>query len=129
MQFTSILAAAAALAFGANAAAIGERDGARMAQFRIYGATGCHDQNLGFYTVDASDTNTCKTFTGAGEAVKSLNLEAQYAPANGCSFFIYTDGACTSGRRAIGVNSCQDGPDAGTWGSWQLFCPPAGAGN
>ncbi|KAI1417349.1 hypothetical protein F5Y13DRAFT_152568 [Hypoxylon sp. FL1857] len=130
MQFTSFLAAAATLAFGANAAAIAERDGARLAQFRVYGATGCHDLNMGFYTVDASDLNTCKTFTGTSGPVKSLNLEAQYSPAaDGCTFFIYSDAACTSGRRAIGVDSCQDGPNDSTWGSWQMFCPPGNAGN
>ncbi|KAI0837903.1 hypothetical protein F5Y06DRAFT_296903 [Hypoxylon sp. FL0890] len=130
MQFTNLLAAAAALAFSANASPIGERDGARLAQFRVYGADGCHDLNMGFYTVDASDSNTCKTFTGTTGPVKSLNLEAQYSPAaNGCIFFIYTDETCTAGRRAIGVDSCQDGPDNGTWGSWQIFCPSGNAGN
>ncbi|KAI0113908.1 hypothetical protein F4776DRAFT_667071 [Hypoxylon sp. NC0597] len=104
MQFTSFIAAAAALAFGASASGVAERDGARLAQFRVFGATGCHDQNFGFYTVDASDLNACKTFTGlpAGSSIKSLNLEAQYSPAaDGCSFFIYTDGNCQAGRRSI----------------------------
>ncbi|KAI0113907.1 hypothetical protein F4776DRAFT_639542 [Hypoxylon sp. NC0597] len=127
MQFTSFIAAAAALAFGASASGVAERDGARLAQFRVFGATGCHDQNFGFYTVDASDLNACKTFTGlpAGSSIKSLNLEAQYSPAaDGCSFFIYTDGNCQAGRRSIGVNSCQEAPDAGAWASWQMYCPP-----
>ncbi|KAI2615005.1 hypothetical protein GGR54DRAFT_314405 [Hypoxylon sp. NC1633] len=127
MQFTTFLAAAAALAMGTNAAAI-KRDGARMGQFRIFGADGCKELNDGFYTVDESDKNTCYALTGT--VVKSLTLEAlNYPAANGCSFFIYTDAACGAGRRSLETQVCNDVPaPAVGWGSWQLFCPTGAAG-
>ncbi|KAI1379065.1 hypothetical protein F4677DRAFT_410444 [Hypoxylon crocopeplum] len=130
MQYTSFLAAAAALAFGANAGVVPvARDGARLAQFRIFGADGCHDLNNGFFTVDESDKNTCHTFTSAALPVKSLNLESMNAPAaNGCSFFIYTDTVCGGGRRALSTQVCNDVPEPyTTWGSWQIFCPTGAA--
>ncbi|KAI6089145.1 hypothetical protein F4821DRAFT_232255 [Hypoxylon rubiginosum] len=127
MQFSSIILAAATLAVSATAAVL-PRDGARLAQFRVFGADGCHDLNYGFYTVDQSDANTCKTFVNA-PSVKSLNLEAMNSPAaNGCSFFIYTSTDCGAGRRAIPVQSCQELPaDATEWASWQIFCPSGAA--
>ena len=80
MQFTTFLAAAAALAFGANANEnVAPRDGARLAQFRIFGADGCSELNQGFYTVDSSDANACNAFTGP--TVKSVILEAWEKPA------------------------------------------------
>ena len=54
MQFITFIAAATALAFGANANVI-PRDGSRLGQFRVFGADGCSDLNYGFYTVDQSD--------------------------------------------------------------------------
>ncbi|KAI1392047.1 uncharacterized protein F4822DRAFT_114443 [Hypoxylon trugodes] len=131
MQFTSFFAAAAALAMGANAAAVAPRDGARLAQFRVYGADGCGDLNQGFFTVDESDANTCKTFINVPTppGVVSLNLESMNFPAaNGCSFFIYTDTNCGAGRRALSVDVCNDVVSPATsWGSWQIFCPSLNA--
>lgn len=104
MQFTTMIAAFAALAMG-NAAAIERRDGARLAQFRVFGAAGCHDLNYGFYTVDQSDADTCKSFPNIPDTgVKSLNLEALNAPAaNGCNckfplFFLERDSANREGN-------------------------------
>ncbi|KAI1778893.1 hypothetical protein F4818DRAFT_232174 [Hypoxylon cercidicola] len=128
MQFTSIVVFAAAFAASASAAVL-PRDGARLAQFRVFGAEGCSDLNYGFYTVDESDANTCKTFVNVPTAVKSLNLEAMYSPAaDGCSFFIYTSEDCGAGRRSIPVQSCQEIPaGASEWGSWQISCPSGAA--
>ncbi|KAI0473406.1 hypothetical protein GGR56DRAFT_647232 [Xylariaceae sp. FL0804] len=121
MQFTTFIAAAATLAFGANAAVL-RRDGDRLAQFRIFGAEGCDTLNLGFGTVDESGANTCNAFT---DTVLSVKLEAEYSPAaDGCNFYIYTDAACSEGRRAIGTESgCNDPLNEGeTWGSWEISC-------
>ncbi|KAI2463311.1 hypothetical protein F4781DRAFT_437581 [Annulohypoxylon bovei var. microspora] len=129
MQFTTFIAAAAALAFGANAGVI-PRDGARLGQFRVFGADGCSDLNYGFYTVDQSDANACHQFTGVPDTgVKSLVLEAMnYPAANGCSFFIYTDSACASGRRSLSTSTCNDvPPPSATWASWQMYCPSGSA--
>ncbi|KAI1506277.1 hypothetical protein F5X99DRAFT_404328 [Biscogniauxia marginata] len=128
MQFTTILATAAALVLGANGGVV-PRDGARLAQFRIFGEEGCSALNYGFWTVDESDTNICKGLNPpAGTVVKSIELEAMNFPAaNGCTFFIYTDAECGTGRRALGgsnVGSCNNPLQEGeTWGSWQFFCP------
>lgn len=84
MQFTTLLAAAAALAFGANANVI-PRDGARYAQFRLFDANGCHDQNQGFITVDQSDANSCQALPASAGQVKSINLESLTDAANGCT--------------------------------------------
>ncbi|KAI1211968.1 uncharacterized protein F4807DRAFT_383432 [Annulohypoxylon truncatum] len=132
MQFTSFIAAAAALAFGANANAI-PRDGARLGQFRVFGADGCSDLNYGFYLVDQSDANTCHQFTNlpSGPGVKSVVLEAMNSPAaDGCNFYIYTNNICTSGRRALSVSGCNDVPPPNAnWASWQMECPSSAAGN
>ena len=67
MQFTSIVLAAAALAASATASVL-PRDGARLAQFRVYGAAGCHDLNYGFYTVDADFKQLCNRLIEQAEA-------------------------------------------------------------
>ncbi|OTB00002.1 hypothetical protein M426DRAFT_324657 [Hypoxylon sp. CI-4A] len=125
MQFTSILAAAATLAFGANAAAV-PRDGARLAQFRIFGAEGCSDLNYGFYTVDESDIGSCHSFEGAPD-VKSVNLEAMNTIDGAtCSLYVYTNNICTSGLRRLDVQQCTAVPPPNAnWASWQIFCPPS----
>ncbi|KAI0602185.1 hypothetical protein F4775DRAFT_588412 [Biscogniauxia sp. FL1348] len=132
MQFTTIFATIATLALGANAAVL-PRDGARLAQFRIFGEEGCSALNYGFWTVDESDTNTCKGLNQPdGTVVKSIELEVMNFPAaDGCTFFIYTDTACGAGRRALGgsnVGSCNNPLQEGeTWGSWQFYCPTGAA--
>lgn len=89
MQFTSTVTLAASLLLAATSttlAAVLPRDGARLAQFRVFGAAGCKDLNYGFYTVDESDADTCKTFINVPTDVKSLNLEVMNSPAaDGCS--------------------------------------------
>ncbi|KAI0886267.1 uncharacterized protein GGS22DRAFT_160421 [Annulohypoxylon maeteangense] len=130
MQFTTFIAAAAAVAFGANANVI-PRDDARLGQFRVFGADGCSDLNYGFYTVDQSDANTCHEFTGvpASPGVKSVVLEGMYYPAaNGCNFYIYTNNICTSGRRSLSVSSCNDVPPPNAnWASWKMDCSSGSA--
>ncbi|KAI1130010.1 hypothetical protein F5Y10DRAFT_138884 [Nemania abortiva] len=124
MQFTTLIATVATLAIGTNAAAL-RRDGARLAQFRVFGAEGCSALNDGFYTVDESDAGTCHTFVGDDEAVASLNLEVLNSPAaDGCTLYIYTDDACSQGQRATSVNVCNNPATTGeTWNSWQITCP------
>ncbi|XDG07776.1 hypothetical protein ABKA04_007391 [Annulohypoxylon sp. FPYF3050] len=125
MQFTTFIAAAAAFAFGASATAI-PRDGARLAQFRVFGADGCSDLNYGFYTVDQSDANACHEFTGIpeGPGVNSVNLEAMYSPAaDGCTVYVYTNNACSSGRTALSVSTCSNVPPPNAnWASWEIDC-------
>ena len=69
MQFTTLIAAVSALAVGTNAVAI-PRDGARLAQFRVFGADGCSALNYGFYTVDESDVGTCHELTDNVSSVR-----------------------------------------------------------
>ncbi|KAI0458159.1 hypothetical protein F5B21DRAFT_461558 [Xylaria acuta] len=123
MQFTAFIAAVSALAIGTNAAAI-PRDGARLAQFRVFGAEGCSARNYGFYTVDESDIGTCHELTNDPTAVISVNLEHLEAVASGCSVNIFTDKNCSEGERATAVNVCANAAAAGeAWSSWSITCP------
>ncbi|KAI0521029.1 hypothetical protein F5B22DRAFT_35017 [Xylaria bambusicola] len=119
MQFTTLIVAAASLALGTNAAAL-RRDGARLAQFRIFGAEGCKALNYGFYTVDYTDIGVCNAITAD---VESVNLEVQTADAAGCTLFIYSDANCSAGETATSVNVCSDVPEeTESWGSYQILC-------
>ncbi|KAI1109667.1 hypothetical protein F5Y14DRAFT_431822 [Nemania sp. NC0429] len=122
MQFTTLLAAVATLAVGSNAAVM-RRDGARLAQFRVFGAEGCSARNYGFYTVDQSDAGTCKQFISP-TSVTSLNLEQLKLPAaQGCTVYIYTDSNCAEGKHATSVNVCNNPEAPGqTWNSWEISC-------
>ncbi|CAJ2504113.1 Uu.00g115070.m01.CDS01 [Anthostomella pinea] len=122
MQFTCLLVAVTALALGTNAGVIA-RDGARLAQIRVFGGTDCVEQNDGFYTIDQSDADTCKTFEGVDAPISSVKLEVQNSPAaDGCQLYVYTDESCTAGRRALALETCSDASEVGTWGSWKLSC-------
>ncbi|KAI0913444.1 hypothetical protein F4824DRAFT_367933 [Ustulina deusta] len=124
MQFATLVTAVATIAIGAADAAAIRRDGARLAQFRVFGADGCSALNYGFYTVDQSDIGVCNTLTTDPTAVTSVNLEHLESPAaDGCSVFIYTDKNCTVGKSATTLNVCDNVPDAGaTWSTWQILC-------
>ncbi|TGJ83669.1 hypothetical protein E0Z10_g5104 [Xylaria hypoxylon] len=123
MQFATLITAVVSIAVGTNAAAI-RRDGARLAQFRVFGAEGCHDLNYGFYTVDQSDVGACNALTTDPTAVTSVNLEVLYSPAaNGCSLYIYSDANCSDGKQVTAVNACANPEQDGeTYGSWQISC-------
>ncbi|KAL7621507.1 hypothetical protein AAE478_008831 [Parahypoxylon ruwenzoriense] len=130
MRFTNIIAAAAAFIAGTSAAVI-QRDGARLAQFRIFGAEGCSDLNYGFYTVDESDANACHSFAGLpeGTTVNSVLLQVMTSPAaDGCNFYLYTDAECSAGRRSLSVGVCNNPSTSGTpWQAWQISCPNGSA--
>ncbi|GAP92438.1 hypothetical protein SAMD00023353_7900190 [Rosellinia necatrix] len=123
MQFAALLATAATLAVSANAAAL-RRSGARLAQFRIFGAEGCHDLNYGFYTVDESDAGNCHELSNSPTAVTSVNVEYLNLPlADGCTVQIYTDNACSEGQRDTKLNVCNNPAATGeTFGSWGIVC-------
>ncbi|KAI0195719.1 hypothetical protein EV127DRAFT_404453 [Xylaria flabelliformis] len=119
MQFTTLIAAVSALAVGTHAVAI-PRDGARLAQFRVFGADGCSALNYGFYTVDQSDVGTCHELT---DNVSSVNLESLTTAAAGCSVNIFTDKNCSAGETATALNVCTNPTVAGQiWGSWSITC-------
>ncbi|KAI1183208.1 hypothetical protein F5B17DRAFT_146243 [Nemania serpens] len=122
MQLINLIAIVATLAIGSNAAAM-RRDGARLAQFRVFGAKGCSALNDGFYTVDQSDAGSCKQFTSP-PSVASLNLEQLKLPAaDGCTVYIYTDKNCSEGKHATSVNVCNNPAAPGeTWNSWEISC-------
>ncbi|KAI1425196.1 hypothetical protein F5Y12DRAFT_389831 [Xylaria sp. FL1777] len=124
MQFSTLIAAIATVAIGTTDAAAIRRDGARLAQFRVFGADGCSALNYGFYTVDQSDVGTCNSLTTDPSAVISVHLEALYPPAaDGCTVSVFTDTACTTGQTAISVDACTNIPVAGeNWSSWQITC-------
>ncbi|KAI1181202.1 hypothetical protein F4777DRAFT_526303 [Nemania sp. FL0916] len=120
MQFTTLVAAVATLAVGTNAAAV-PRDGARLAQFRVFGAEGCSALNYGFYTVDESDVGTCKDLANNPTPVISVHLEALYSGT--CAVEIYSDANCSEGTKALTKDACSNPDTAGeTWGSWKIVC-------
>ncbi|KAI0428353.1 hypothetical protein F5Y09DRAFT_289002 [Xylaria sp. FL1042] len=125
MQFATLIAAVATMAIStADAAAMIRRDGARLAQFRVFGAEGCSALNYGFYTVDQSDVGACNTLTTDPSAVTSVHLEQLTSPAaDGCSLFVYTDKNCTTGKTATSVAACTNVADAGdVFSTWQILC-------
>ncbi|KAI0149510.1 hypothetical protein GGR57DRAFT_473604 [Xylariaceae sp. FL1272] len=126
MQFSTLITFTTTLALGTNAAVMRRADPpGRLAQFRIFGADGCHDLNYGFYTVDDVDANTCHSDLGEQPVpIESVNLEVLYAAAEGCVLSIYTDSACTEGAAPLAVNTCQNSTDGvQDWKSWQISCP------
>ncbi|KAI1361102.1 hypothetical protein F5Y08DRAFT_28877 [Xylaria arbuscula] len=123
MQFTTFIAAVATFAIGTTNGAVMRRDGARLAQFRVFGAEGCSNLNYGFYTVDYTDIGLCKALTTDPSPVESLNLELTTTDAAGCSLFIYSDKNCTAGESATTVNVCNNVADASeAWGSYKIVC-------
>ncbi|KAI1348817.1 hypothetical protein F5Y01DRAFT_290874 [Xylaria sp. FL0043] len=125
MQFATLIAAVATMAIStADAAAMIRRDGARLAQFRVFGAEGCSALNYGFYTVDQSDVGICNTLTTDPSAVTSVHLEQLTSPAaDGCSLFVYTDKNCTTGKTATSVDACTNVAAAGdVFSTWQILC-------
>ena len=72
MLFFNLLAAAAA-AIGASAASIAPR-ARHVADFRVFGAPGCSEKNLGVWTVIDSDIKTgeCKDFKD--DVIHSVSL-------------------------------------------------------
>ncbi|KAI0878014.1 hypothetical protein GGS24DRAFT_445055 [Hypoxylon argillaceum] len=126
MQFTTLISAIATLAAGTNAAAV-PRDGARLAQFRVFGADGCSALNDGFYTVDQSDVGACHVLTTEPTGISSVSLEALNMPAAaGCTLYIYSDTSCLEGQTATAVGVCTNPTNVGqTWGSWAIDCGSA----
>ncbi|KAI1747264.1 hypothetical protein F4782DRAFT_447235 [Xylaria castorea] len=120
MQFAALITAVSALAIGTNAVAV-PRDGARLAQFRVFGADGCSALNYGFYTVDQSDVGTCHELT---DDVSSVNLESLTTAAAGCSVNIFTDKNCSEGPLATALGVCTNSEAAGEkFASWSITCP------
>ncbi|KAI1821407.1 hypothetical protein F4861DRAFT_468850 [Xylaria intraflava] len=121
MQFTTLIVAISTLAMGTSAAAI-RRDGARLAQFRIFGTEGCSEENLGFYTVDQSDAGICNQLA---DHPVSVHLEVFNPAAQGCVLDIFTNTNCTAGQRQISLDLCSDADAGQSWESWKITCPTA----
>ncbi|KAI0476033.1 hypothetical protein GGR56DRAFT_674535 [Xylariaceae sp. FL0804] len=147
MQFSSLLAATSTvLALGASASPITtmlhrqrrEAELTRLGQFRIFSADGCAADNEGFYTIDDDQANQCLSLdasegAAAAPVVRSAWLEELTSAADGCTFYLYTGGACDSGRVALGksnIDQCMNadatvGASNGTaaYNSYSLSCP------
>ncbi|RYP84851.1 hypothetical protein DL770_005144 [Monosporascus sp. CRB-9-2] len=135
MQLSALFfpALAALVARTIDAAAIHQRDGARMAQFRVWSASGCGELNQGYFKVEESDVGVCNNLTAyvPSPGIKSAMLEQLYYPAaEGCSLDIFTDELCSDGRRALlSLRACEDAPveeGRDIWGSWQVLCNKPG---
>ncbi|KAI2639215.1 hypothetical protein GGS21DRAFT_506467 [Xylaria nigripes] len=122
MQFTTLFVAASALFTGINAVVI-PRDGARLAQFRVFGADGCHDRNMGFYTIDQSDIDVCHTIDSSSGSITSVTLEVLTEAANGCSLNVYSDAYCSAGEESVSLSVCTNPTTPGqTWESYKIVC-------
>ncbi|RYP41440.1 hypothetical protein DL767_001078 [Monosporascus sp. MG133] len=135
MQLSALFfpAFAALVARITDAAAIHERDGARIAQFRVWSASGCGELNQGYFKAEESDVGTCHNLTAyvPSPGVKSTMLEQLYYPAaEGCSLGVFTDEMCSDGRRELlSIRACEDAPveeGRGIWASWQVLCNKPG---
>ncbi|RYP87823.1 hypothetical protein DL769_000415 [Monosporascus sp. CRB-8-3] len=134
MQLSALFFAAfaALVARTTDAAAIRQRDGARMAQFRVWSAGGCGELNQGYFKVEESDVGLCQNLTAyvPSPGVKSVMLEHLYYPAaEGCSVGVFTDEMCSDSRRALAIHACEDAPveeGRDTWRSWQVLCNKPG---
>ncbi|KAL6867009.1 hypothetical protein J3F83DRAFT_715282 [Trichoderma novae-zelandiae] len=115
MQLFAVLAAATALITSSHALFIPRN--AHVADFRLYSAEGCHDGNLGVWTVIDDDfTNgECKGLNG--EEPLSLSLTDIN---KGCTFTAYTDDKCTTGETQLATSQCFNSDDG--WKAWSMKC-------
>ncbi|KAI0393779.1 hypothetical protein F5Y17DRAFT_430722 [Xylariaceae sp. FL0594] len=125
MQLSNVFAFAITLG-PANTAAvsIAPRDGARVAQFRVYGADGCYEDNQGFWTVDTSDADACKPL-GSNPPIASVRLEILSTTATGsCTVSLFTDTECTPAAHMtdMTVGACNNAPAPDVWQAWKLTC-------
>ncbi|KAI1323598.1 hypothetical protein F5Y16DRAFT_424869 [Xylariaceae sp. FL0255] len=132
MQFSTLVTTIASFTVATTRATALRRQEVRLGQYRIYGALGCFDDNLGFATVDQTDVGVCNSavFTDEPNPIQSVNLEQMTAAADGCTFYLYTDTACSEGRRAMSVDVCNNVTITDTtdsWGSTQILCPSGAA--
>ncbi|UNI13857.1 hypothetical protein JDV02_000555 [Purpureocillium takamizusanense] len=108
--------AVAVIATGASAAVITPRL-AHQADFRVFGATGCKEKNLGIWTVIEGDVKPgeCKGLNG--DDVHSItNVDIL----KGCSLFAFTDDKCTTEKHPLEVGKCTNS-DSG-FKAWTISC-------
>ncbi|KAJ6446779.1 hypothetical protein O9K51_01552 [Purpureocillium lavendulum] len=115
MLYFNVLAAAA-IATGASAAAITPRL-AHLTDFRIFGAAGCGDKNLGIWTVVEGDVKAgeCKGMNG-NDVHSILNVDI----IKGCTLYAFTDDKCTYGKRVLEAGKCSSS-DTG-YKAWTISC-------
>ncbi|PNP54064.1 hypothetical protein THARTR1_05271 [Trichoderma harzianum] len=139
MQLFAVFAAATTLIAGSNALFIPRN--IHVADFRLYSAEGCHDGNLGVWTVidddfkngeckglndsepkslSLTDINkgcTCKeTPRGAGMP----NLRHCFILTRILAVTAYTDDKCTEGKKDFTKGHCFDNKVA--WKAWSMKC-------
>ncbi|KAL6804801.1 hypothetical protein GGI42DRAFT_352878 [Trichoderma sp. SZMC 28013] len=115
MQLFAVFAAATTLIAGSNALFIPRN--IHVADFRLYSAEGCHDGNLGVWTVIDDDfkNGECKGLNDSEP--KSLSLTDIN---KGCTFTAYTDDKCTKGKKDFTKGHCFD--DKAGWKAWSMKC-------
>ncbi|KAH6653058.1 hypothetical protein BKA67DRAFT_659702 [Truncatella angustata] len=107
----------------------------RLAQFRVFSATGCFDLNQGFYTIDTDQSNVCYNLQQDAANVSplgyvSIQLQAITAnsTASNCKLLLYSDDACEKDRTEAPLNVCedapvtQDGDSNPNWNSYYYQC-------
>ncbi|KAB8231346.1 hypothetical protein ETB97_001525 [Aspergillus alliaceus] len=115
MLFSTIIASTMALTMGVSAAPA-PRDDPRYVQLRIYGESGCFEQNQGEMGIYGDKLNKCQTF--GDTTVKSVRFE--YALRDNCTVAIYNDITCHLNRHDVKINTCLSGDKE--YGSYLVQC-------
>ncbi|KAK3382767.1 hypothetical protein B0T24DRAFT_587494 [Lasiosphaeria ovina] len=117
--FMAMALGASALTFRADGFAKVTRQDPHIGDIRIFGETGCLNQNLGVWTVTQSGLDTCNDFS---DVVKSVTLTDIN---DGCSFFVWAEAGCRGVGRSFstdsGCGNVVEGIDS--WGSFAFTCP------
>ncbi|KAL6909116.1 hypothetical protein GGI43DRAFT_379928 [Trichoderma evansii] len=119
MRFFTVFATAATLIAGSNALFIPRN--IHVADFRLYGAEGCVEENLGVWTVIDDDfkNGECKSLNDEedGAVPHSLSLTDINA---GCTLTAYTDLKCTEGKTVLSPGQCSDNKVG--FQAWSMTC-------
>lgn len=138
MQLFAVFAAATTLIAGSNALFIPRN--IHVADFRLYSAEGCHDGNLGVWTVIDDDfkNGECKGLNDSEP--KSLSLtdinkgctckgtherwnaqsKTLFILTRNLAVTAYTDDKCTKGKKDFTKGHCFD--NKAGWKAWSMKC-------
>ncbi|KAM7217222.1 hypothetical protein V8F06_007405 [Rhypophila decipiens] len=89
--------------------------------YRVFGATGCFDKNLGVGTITSSQLDQCLAWGDAG--IKAVNLTNIV---DGCSFHVYTEPSCQGHSEELPKGVQCGGnifDETFSWVSYKTTCP------
>ncbi|TDZ24103.1 hypothetical protein Cob_v003513 [Colletotrichum orbiculare MAFF 240422] len=133
MHFSSVLLAAAALAFSAEATPTGSRrSDPHVLDFRIWSDANCgvggdNQGNLGVTTITQSQTGVCRpSFSSNPEDLPHVRGIYLNRLTSGCTMTAYTSSGCQGAGTSVGVQQCAEPADSRSiWVSYRVDCPSA----